>query len=300
MSIFIGSGVAVCTPFDNKGLFNEDVYEKLILFHGEKGTDAIISCGTTGESATLGEDEHVQVVKTAVNAAKKAGEKFSRKIPVIAGAGGNDTEKCVKYGKALINAGADALMYVTPYYNKTSQKGLIAHYTKIAGALDIPIMVYNVPGRTGLNINAKTLAELSKIENITAVKEAGTDFYQIAEIFERCEGRLDVYSGDDQCILPILSLGGKGVVSTVANIAPAAVHNITTKFFAGDIKASRELQLGLLQLIRLMFADVNPMPVKAALNILGFDAGACRMPLVSIDDDLRDNIKQEMTRYGLI
>jgi len=293
MSIFTGSGAAVCTPFSNDGAFNGAAYEKLIEFQIEKGTDAIVSCGTTGEASTLSNDEHIEVVRTAVAAAKG-------KVPVIAGAGGNNTAGCVAMGQALQKAGVDAIMCVTPYYNKTSQKGLVAHYTKIAASVDIPIMLYNVPSRTGMNLQAKTLYELSKIPNITAIKEASGDFSQIAEMAERCAGAIDLYSGNDDHILPLLALGGKGVVSTVANIAPETVHNIVAKFMDGDLEGSRKLQLDLLPLIRLIFSDVNPMPVKAALNLMGFGAGECRLPLTAIDDGLLDSLKQEMKRYGLI
>jgi len=300
MSIFTGSGVAVCTPFTREGAFSGEVYEKLISFHGSKGTDAIVSCGTTGEASTLSADEHIEVVRTAVSAAKKFGETAGRKMPVVAGGGGNDTANCCAVGKKLQQAGADALMCVTPYYNKTSQKGLVAHYTAIAKSVDIPIIVYNVPSRTGLNIQPKTLAEIAKLPNIAAVKEASSDISQIVEVFERCGGDIDVYSGNDDQILPILSLGGKGVISTIANIAPTTVHEIFAKYETGDIAASRKLQLSILPLVRLLFSDVNPMPVKAALNLMGFDAGECRLPLVSIDESLRESLKQEMERFGLI
>ncbi|MCL2839534.1 MAG: 4-hydroxy-tetrahydrodipicolinate synthase [Defluviitaleaceae bacterium] len=300
MSIYTGSGVAVCTPFDSTGAFNANVYESLIKFHVEKGTDAIVSCGTTGEASTLNGDEHLEVVKTAVVAAKKFGDEAGKKVPVIAGGGGNDTANCCAVGKKLQQAGVDALMYVTPYYNKTSQAGLIQHYTAIAKGVDIPIIIYNVPSRTGLNIQPKTLATLAKLPNITAVKEASGDISQIVEVFERCGGDIDVYSGNDDQILPILSLGGKGVISTIANIAPRAVHDIVAKFMAGDIEGSRALQFSILPLVRLLFSDVNPMPVKAAVNLLGFDAGTCRLPLVAIEDGLHESLKQGMKRFGIL
>jgi len=300
MSIFTGSGVAVCTPFESSGAFNAKAYEKLIFFQAEQGTDAIISCGTTGEGSTFAPEEQVEVVRTAVLAAKIAGEKYGRKIPVIAGAGGNDTAKCCKAGKALQQAGADALLCVTPYYNKTSQRGLVAHFTAIAAAVDLPIIVYNVPARTALNLQPKTLQELCKLPNIVAVKESTSEFGHMAEVIERCGDEIFVYSGNDDSILATLALGGKGVISAVANIAPAAVHGICEKFFAGDLEGSRRLQLDLLQLVRLIFADISPMPVKAALNIMGFDVGECRLPLVGIADDLREELTQEMKRYGLI
>ncbi|MCL2527806.1 MAG: 4-hydroxy-tetrahydrodipicolinate synthase [Defluviitaleaceae bacterium] len=293
MSIFTGSGVAVCTPFNKEGKFNPEAYEKLINFQIKSGTDAIVSCGTTGESPTLSNDEHIEVVRQAVAAA-------SKRVPVIAGAGGNDTVKCIETGKALIQAGADALMYVTPYYNKTSQKGMVQHYTAIAKAVDAPIVVYNVPPRTGLNMLPKTLYEISKLPNIVAVKEASGDIDQIAEMIALCGGNITMLSGNDSHIVPVLSLGGKGVISTIANIAPAQVHNMVKSYLDGDHKTSLSLQLGMLPLIRQLFADVNPMPVKAALNLMGFDAGRCRLPLTTIEDSLQESLKQEMIRYGIL
>jgi len=296
MSIYTGSGVAICTPFNKSGAFNGEVYESLINFHAKAGTAAIVACGTTGESTTLTTEEHIEVVRTAVLAAKKA----ERKMPVIAGAGGNDTAACISMGKALQQVGADALMYVTPYYNKTSQRGLIEHYTKIAASVDLPIVIYNVPSRTALNMLPTTLAELAKLPNIQAVKETSSDINQIAEVIERCGHNLDVYVGNDSEILPVLALGGKGVISTMANIAPADIQSIVDKFMAGDLEGSRKLQLGILPMLRLLFADINPMPVKAALGMMGYDMGNCRLPLVDIDEELSSRLKQEMKRYGLI
>lgn len=300
MAIFIGAGVAACTPFDKTGAFNGTVYESLIDFLVQKGTSAIVACGTTGESATLTAGEHTEVVRTAVAAAKKAGDKYGRKVPVVAGAGGNDTAACISAGRALQQAGADALMYVTPYYNKTSQRGLVAHYTALAKSTDLPIVVYNVPVRTSLNMQPKTLAEIAKLPNIQAVKEASHDIAQIAEVIERCGGDLDVYVGNDSEILPVMALGGKGVISTMGNIAPADIQAIVDKFLAGDIEGSRKLQLGILPLVRLLFTDINPMPVKAALRMMGFDVGQCRLPLVDIEPALATELEQAMKGYGLI
>jgi len=300
MTIYTGSGVALCTPFTKEGNFNGEAYEKFIDFQVQEGTAALVSCGTTGESTTLTSEEHIEVVRTAVTAAKKAGEKYGRKVPVVAGAGGNDTAACISTGKALQKAGADALMYVTPYYNKTSQRGLVAHYTKIAASVDLPIVVYNVPARTALNMQPKTLAELSKLPNIQAVKEASSDINQIAEVIERCAGNMDIYVGNDGEILPTLALGAKGVISTMGNIAPATIQNIVDKFFAGDITGSRELQLSILPLVRLLFSDVNPMPVKAALNMMGFDMGNCRLPLIDIEPGLAKDLHEEIRKFGLV
>ena len=300
MSIYTGIGVALCTPFDNQGAFNGTEYERLIDFQAEKGTDAIVSCGTTGEASTLKIDEHIEVVRTAVLAAKKAGGKHGRKLPVIAGAGGNDTDDCISLGKSLQQAGADALMYVTPYYNKTSQRGLVEHYTKIAASVDLPIVVYNVPSRTGLNMQPKTLAQLAKLPNIQAVKEASNDINQIAEVFELCGDNLDVYVGNDSEILVTLALGGKGVISTMGNIAPDTIRRIVTAFFEGKLEESRKLQLKILPMTRLLFTDVNPMPVKAALRMMGFDVGQCRLPLVDIEPELAGKLREAMKGFGMI
>ncbi|MCL2204154.1 MAG: 4-hydroxy-tetrahydrodipicolinate synthase [Defluviitaleaceae bacterium] len=300
MAIFTGSGAAICTPFDKSGGFSPGAYEKLIQFQVEEGTDAIVACGTTGEMSTLSTQEHIEVVRVAVAAAKKYGDAHGRKVPVVAGAGGNDTAKCEAVGKALVQAGVDALMYVTPYYNKTSQRGLVAHYTRIAKAVEVPIVMYNIPGRTGMNMTPTTMAELAKLPNIAAVKEATGDFGQVAEIAERCGDALDIYSGNDDYIVPILSLGGKGVISTIANIAPRQVHDMVAKFHAGDIAGSREIQLGMLPVVRCLFADVNPIVVKAALNLMDFDMGLCRAPLTTPEDALVEALREAMTAYGLL
>jgi len=296
MSIFVGSGPAVCTPFLEDGSINAEVYQKLIRFQVENGSDAIVACGTTGEVSTLNNDEHVEVVRIAVEAVK-AGD---RKVPVIAGAGGNDTRNILELGKRIQKVGADAIMLVTPYYNKTSQRGLIEHFSLIASEIDLPIVLYNVPVRTSLNMLPKTVAELSKIENIAAVKEASSDIVQIAQILELCGDKIDVYSGNDDQVVPVLSLGGKGVISTVANIAPRQMHDLVMKYLDGDTKTSAKMQLEFLGLVRALFADVNPMPVKEALNIMGFNVGKCRRPLTGIDDSLKTELTSQMKKYGLI
>lgn len=300
MSIFTGSGVALSTPFTKSNEFDASAYERLIEFQIKEGTAALVPCGTTGESATLTADEHIEVVKTAVAAAKKYGAKYSRKVPVIAGAGGNNTANCIAMGKALQATGADAIMCVTPYYNKTSQKGLLAHYTEIATQVDLPIMVYNVPVRTSLNMLPTTLQELGKLPNIVAVKEASSDIDQIAETIERCGADMDIYVGNDSQILPVLALGGRGVVSTMGNIAPGIIQGIVDLFFAGKLDEARVQQLSILPMIRLLFSDVNPMPVKAALNIMDFDMGLCRLPLVDVSDTLKADLTAEMKRIGIL
>ena len=296
MSIFTGSGAAICTPFFEDGSFNRPAYEKIIRFQVDNGTDAIISCGTTGEVSTLNNDEHVEVARTAVETVKAG----SRKIPVVAGAGGNDTRNIIALGKSLQKVGVDALMLVTPYYNKTSQRGLVEHFSMVAAAVDLPIVVYNVPVRTSLNMLPKTVYELSKVENIVAVKEASGNIVQIAEIIELCGDAIDVYSGNDDYIVPVLSLGGKGVISTLSNIAPRQVHDLVAKYFDGDTKGSAKMQLEMMALVRALFADVNPMPVKEALNLMGFETGPCRRPLTNIDDSLKGELIAQMKNYGLL
>ena len=299
MSIFTGSGVAVCTPFDEGGAFNYGAYEKLIRDLIEGGSDAIVTCGTTGEVSTLYFDEHVEVARAAVEIVKKATE-GKRKVPVVSGAGGNDTRHCAELGRELVRAGVDACMYVTPYYNKTSQRGLVEHYSRLASEVDAPIIIYNIQMRTGMNMEPATFKKLSSIENIAAVKEASGNIVQVAEIAELCGDSLDIYSGNDDYVLPILSLGGKGVISTVANIMPDKIHELVQKFFDGDIKGSREIQLGILPLVRAIFKDVNPMPIKAALNIMGYEMGRCRMPLTTVDEKLAEELKKQLTDYNLI
>jgi len=293
MSIFIGSGTAVCTPFSKDGNFNPKAYEKHLQFLIENGTDAIIACGSTGEVSTLNNDEHIEVVRCAVATVKG-------KVPVIAGAGGNDTRNILELGSRLVKEGVDAIMLATPYYNKTSQRGLVEHFSLIASKLSVPIILYNVPVRTALNMLPKTVYELSKVENIAAVKEASGDITQIAYIAELCGDNIDIYSGNDDHVVPVLSVGGKGVISTIANIAPRQMSELVKKYLNGEVKESAKMQLGMNALVRLLFADVNPMPVKEALNIMGFEAGACRMPLTNIDDSLKEQLTAEMKRYGIL
>ncbi|MCL2707698.1 MAG: 4-hydroxy-tetrahydrodipicolinate synthase [Defluviitaleaceae bacterium] len=297
MAIFTGSGTALCTPFDEKNEFNYEAYEKLIKFQLDSGTDAIVSCGTTGETSTLYTDEHIEVVRAAAEITKK--HMGGRRVPVIAGAGGNDTRHCVELGRECVRAGADACMYVTPYYNKTTQRGLVEHFTKVASQVDAPIILYNIQVRTGMNMEPKTFAELSKIDSIVAVKEASGNIVQVAEIAELCGERIDIYSGNDDYVLPILSLGGRGVISTAANIIPGEMHELVQKFMDGDVEGSRRMQLGILALVRAIFAEVNPMPIKAALNLLGFGVGPCRMPLTSVEDNTLYELKRRMAEYGL-
>jgi len=292
--IFTGAGVAIVTPFHEDGKVNFDMLMKLVDFQLVNETDAIIACGTTGEASTLTDDEQIEVIRCVV-------DKVAGRVPVIAGAGSNDTahgaELCVRAEKA----GADALLLVTPYYNKTSQKGLIEHYTEMAASVDLPIILYNVPGRTGLNITPKTTLALSKVENIVATKEASGNISQIAEVAQLCNGDdFTIYSGNDDQITPLLALGAKGVISVLSNVAPKNTHDMVTKFLAGDVAAAVKLQLDAIPLVSALFSDVNPIPVKAALNMMGMNVGGYRKPLTSMSDEGLKALESAMKAYGLI
>lgn len=293
MSIFTGSGVAIVTPFNEDKSINFDAFEKMINFQVENGTDAIIVCGTTGEASTLVDDEHIEAIKFTVDTVNK-------RIPVVAGAGSNYTNHGVELCKRAQKVGADGLLVVTPYYNKTTQKGIIKYYQTIAGSVDLPVIMYNIAGRTGLNILPKTICELSKIENIVAVKEASGNISQVAEIASLCLDNLDIYSGNDDQILPILSLGGKGVISVLANVAPKDTHDMIKLFLEGNIKQAYKIQLKAMNLIKCLFSEVNPIPVKAALNMMGMNAGGYREPLVEMEDENYNNLKKAMHEYSLI
>ena len=273
--LFTGSGVALVTPFINNGI-NFEVLEELIEFHIENETDAIIVCGTTGEPSTMNEDEWREVAEFTVKIS-------NGRIPVIVGTGANDTKVAIKRTKMALDLKADGALVVTPYYNKTTQRGIIEHY-KLINEIGIPIIVYNVPSRTGLNINSKTAYELSKLKNIIGIKEASGNFSQIAEIASLCGDELHIYSGNDDQVLPILALGGKGVISVSANVIPNDTHNMVKSFLNGEIEKSRELQLKAIELINTLFFEVNPIPVKEAVRQIGFDVGKCRLPLVDVDE----------------
>jgi len=292
-TIFTGAGVALVTPFNPDGSVNFDTLAKLVEFQVQNGTDAIIACGTTGEASTLTDAEQIAVIRCVVDTVNK-------RIPVIAGAGSNDTAHGIELCRMAQTAGADALLLVTPYYNKTSQKGLIEHYTAMANAVDIPVILYNVPSRTGLNITAKTTYELSKVPNIVATKEASGNFSQIAEIAHLCDDDFSIYSGNDEQILPILALGGKGVISVLSNVAPRNTHDMVMKFFSGDIKAATKLQLDAIPLINALFSDVNPIPVKAAMNMMGLNAGGYRRPLTAMSDEGLVALATAVKDYKLI
>ncbi|MDI9499752.1 MAG: 4-hydroxy-tetrahydrodipicolinate synthase [Bacillota bacterium] len=288
--IFTGSGVAIVTPFTDDGVDFEKLGE-LLEFQIREKTDAIIVCGTTGEASTMPDDEHIDVIEYAV-------KKVNGRVPVIAGTGSNDTKHAVKLSKRAEEVGADAILSVTPYYNKTTQHGLYQHFKAIADSIDIPVVLYNVPSRTGLNIDADTVVKLAEIDNIVAIKECNLN--QAGEIISRCGDDFSVYSGEDGLVLPMLSLGGKGVISVMANIIPGDTHDMVTGYLSGDIEKSRELQLKAIGLIKALFIEVNPIPIKEAMNIMGMGVGKCRMPLVDMSDKNREILKKAMQNYGLI
>ncbi|WP_312522811.1 4-hydroxy-tetrahydrodipicolinate synthase [Anaerospora sp.] len=288
--LFIGSAVAIVTPFTNSGVDYQALAE-LIEFQIKGGSDAIVVCGTTGEASTMPDEEHIDVIKFAV-------EQINKRVPVIAGTGSNDTRHAIELSQAAEAVGADALLSVTPYYNKAMQKGLYEHFKVIANNVKVPIVLYNVPSRTNLNINADTIKALSEIDNIVAVKECNLG--QVGDIVNSCRSDFTVYSGDDNMVLPVLSLGGKGVISVMANIIPQDTHDMVAKFFQGDINGSIKLQLQTLNLIKAIFSEVNPIPIKAAVNLLGFKAGICRMPLTEISEQNLEVLRAEMKAYGLL
>lgn len=293
MAIFTGSGVAIVTPFHPDFTVNYEKLGELIEFQIQNGTDAIIICGTTGEASTLTDEEQLECVRYTV-------EKVAKRVPVIAGAGSNHTDHGIELAKGCEQMGADGLLLVTPYYNKTTQKGLIAHYTAMAGAVNIPIILYNVPGRTGLNIAPQTCLALSKVPNIVGVKEASGNLSQIAEIAALCGPDFTIYSGNDDQVLPILSLGGKGVISVFANICPKESHEMVHHYLSGNAPAATKIQLDSLHLMNALFCEVNPIPVKAALNLMGYDVGRCKLPLVDMEDAHLELLKKEMAAYGLL
>lgn len=282
--IFKGCGTAIVTPFNGDEIdFNE--FEKLIEFQIKEGVDSIIVCGTTGESSALSLEEKKQAIKFMVDTVKK-------RVPVIAGTGSNYTKASVELSQYAESIGADALLLVTPYYNKTTQAGLVAHYKEIANSTTLPIILYNVPSRTGLNISPSACVELSKIDNIVAIKEASGNISQVAEIANLCGDNLQIYSGNDDQILPILSLGGIGVISVLSNVAPKYTHEMVYAYLNGDVKKATDMQLKSIPLIKALFSEVNPIPVKAALNEIGFNVGTPRLPLVEVSKEGMLNIKQ--------
>lgn len=293
MAIFKGAGVAIVTPFTDDYQVNYDKLAEIIDMQVAGGTDAIIICGTTGESATLSMEEHREVIKFAV-------EHTAHRIPVIAGTGSNCTETAITLSKDAEEDGADALLLVTPYYNKASQRGLIAHYSAVAEQVSLPIIMYNVPSRTGTNIQPATAVALAKSQkNIAAIKEASGNLSQIAELMALADGCIDLYSGNDDQTVPILSLGGIGVISVLSNVAPKQAHDIVETFLSGDIVNAARLQLAAVDIIKALFCDVNPIPVKEAMNQMGLNVGPCRLPLCDMDEAGKARVRQSLINYGI-
>jgi len=290
--VFTGAAVAIITPFNENGIDFES-FGKIIDDQIEGGTDAIVVCGTTGESATMPDEEHLSAIEYCV-------KRVAGRVPVIAGTGSNDTRHGVELSRNAEKLGVDALLLVTPYYNKTTQRGLIAHYTMVANSVKLPIILYNVPSRTGVNIQPKTLKELSKVENIVAVKEASGDISQVAKIAQLCGDDMTIYSGNDDQIVPLLSLGGKGVISVLSNVAPKQTHDIVDSYLKGDVEKALKLQLEAIELIDALFIEVNPIPVKTAMNMLGYDAGSLRMPLYEMSEENKEILRKAMVNYGLL
>jgi len=290
MAIFKGSGVAIVTPFNDNGVdFNK--LGELLDWHVENGTDAIIICGTTGEAPTMSDDEKKAAYKFTV-------DRIAGRIPVIAGTGSNDTHHSIELSKYAESVGCNGVLCVTPYYNKTTQKGLIAHYTAIADSINIPVIIYNVPGRTGINTNPDTLKALSSHKNIDGVKEASGNISQVVEIGMFCDENFCMYSGNDDQVVPLLSVGGIGVISVVANIAPKIMHDMVDSFLKGDVKTAMKLQLGIKKLNDALFCEVNPIPVKTAMNLLGMNVGKLRLPLVDMSESNLNRLKNELINSG--
>ena len=294
MPIYKGAGVAIVTPFTQDDKVNFEELGKMIDFQIAGGTDAIIICGTTGESSTLTHDEHDACIKFAV-------EHTAGRVPVIAGTGSNSTAEAIRLSTHAQNNGADALLLVTPYYNKATQKGLIQHYTAIANSVDLPIILYNVPSRTGVNILPQTAVTLAKnVKNIVAIKEASGNISQVAELAALADGCIDIYSGNDDQVVPLLSLGGVGVISVLSNVMPKLTHDMVMSYLNGDVKLSRQLQLSVMNLNKALFCEVNPIPVKEALNMMGWNAGAVRSPLCEMEPQHKELLRKELAAMKLI
>ena len=294
MAIFEGAGVALITPFKANEEVNYDKLEEIVEEQIAGGTDAIIACGTTGEASTMTHEEHLDVIKFVCDVTKK-------RIPVIAGTGSNCTETAVYLSQEAEKSGADGLLVVSPYYNKATQKGLIAHFSTVANSVKIPMLLYNITGRTGVTIQPATIAHLWKnVDNIVGVKEANGDFSATATLMNITDGGIDVYSGNDDQIVPLLSLGGKGVISVLSNVAPAKAHEICAAYFAGDVKRSSKLQIEAIPLIHALFCEVNPIPVRVAMNLLGKEVGPLRMPLTEMEPEHQEILKKELQAYGLL
>ena len=293
MSVFKGAAVAIVTPMFENGEVNYPKLGEIIEFQIANKTDAIVICGTTGEASTLSHEEHIEVIDYCV-------KKVAKRVPVIAGTGSNSTETAIYLSQEAEKSGADALLVVTPYYNKATQKGLIAHYTQVAESVDLPIIMYNVPGRTGCNILPETAAALVKnVKNIVGIKEASGNISQVAKLMSLCGDEVELYSGNDDQVVPLLSLGGLGVISVLSNVAPKETHDIVEMYLEGDVKGSMELQLKAIPLVDQLFCEVNPIPVKAGVNLMGFEVGPLRMPLTEMEDANKENLKAAMKDFGI-
>ncbi len=291
--IFTGAAVAIITPMNEDGTVNYDEFARFIDWQIENGTDAVVICGTTGESSTLEVDEHMECIRWCINY-------VNGRCKVIAGTGSNSTASAIEMSKEACKDGADALLLVTPYYNKTSQRGLVAHYKAIHDATDKPLILYNVPSRTGVNILPETAAEIAKLPRVNGIKEASGNLEQIAKINELCGDELNIWSGNDDQIVDVLERGGKGVISVLSNVCPQETHDIVANYLNGDIEGSKALMDKYMKLAKNLFCDVNPIPVKEAVNMIGFKAGHCRLPLIDMTDENKALMKETLMEYGLI
>ncbi|WP_252244539.1 MULTISPECIES: 4-hydroxy-tetrahydrodipicolinate synthase [unclassified Clostridium] len=292
MSVFEGSGVAIVTPFNDKGV-DYDKLKDLLEWHVKEGTDSIVICGTTGEATTMTENEKKTVIKFAVDV-------INNRIPVIAGTGSNNTLSAIEMSKYAESVGVDAILVITPYYNKTSQKGLFKHFKAVNDSVNIPIILYNVPSRTGVNITPKALVQIAELNNVVAIKEASGNISQIMEMKSLCKDKIDIYSGNDDQIVPIMSLGGKGVISVLANIIPNEVHTLTKKCLEGKFDEALDIQLNRLKLTNALFIETNPIPVKTAMNLMGFEVGSLRLPLCEMEDSNLETLKIILKENKLI
>ena len=294
MAIFTGAGVALITPMNDDGSVNYEKLRELLEFHVANKTDAIIICGTTGEASTLSDDEHLECIRFAC-------EVINKRIPVIAGTGSNCTQSAIELSKEAEKSGVDGLLLVTPYYNKATQNGLKAHYKAIAKEVNVPIILYNVPSRTGTRLAPQTVVDLChEVPNIVGVKDATGDISEVAELMSLAKGTVDVYSGNDDQIVPVLSLGGKGVISVLSNILPKETHDMVASYLDGDVVKSCEMQLKYFDLVKALFCEVNPIPVKKALNLMGMEVGSLRLPLTEMEDANAKRLEEEMRKAGVI
>ncbi|MBP3380614.1 MAG: 4-hydroxy-tetrahydrodipicolinate synthase [Ruminococcus sp.] len=292
-TIFTGAAIAIITPMNADGSINYDVLGEIIDTQIESGTDAIVICGTTGEASTMTDEEHLECIRFAV-------QRTAKRVPVIAGTGSNDTAYAVKLSKEAEDVGADALLLVTPYYNKTTQKGLIAHFTAVADAVNIPIVLYNIPGRTGMNMDIATVKELAKHRNIAAIKEASGNISYAAKLIAECGDMIDVYSGNDDMIVPLMSLGAKGVISVLSHVIPRETHNMVQYCLDNNFAEATKLQIEYLDLINNLFIEVNPIPVKEAMNMIGVNAGPCRLPLIDMTEEHKAALRASLEKHGLM